>query len=93
MYCELLKSGEIIIGDWFQQQLIHLSQILEEKRPECKQRHEQVIFQHGYARPNVAKTVQKSLNDFRWDVLPYTRLIHQTLPLLIIKVIAYYDDQ
>ena len=46
LYYELLKSGQTITGELYWQQLIRLKQAIAEKRPECANRHEKLIFHH-----------------------------------------------
>jgi len=55
LYYELLKPGDSIMGDRLQ--LIRLSHVLREKRPEYEQRHDKVILLHDNARPHVVKNI------------------------------------
>ena len=55
IYYELLKSNITITdGERYRPQLMRLSRVLREKRPQYEQRHEKVILQHDNARPHVA---------------------------------------
>lgn len=47
LYYELLKPGETVNGQCYQQQLINLNRESLEKRPEWDSRHERVILQHA----------------------------------------------
>jgi len=58
VYYELLKPGDSITGDRYRLQLIRLSRVLREKRPEYEQRYDKIILFHDNARPHVAKVVK-----------------------------------
>jgi len=69
VYYELLKPDDSITGDRYRLQLIRLSRVLREKRPEYEQRYDKVILLHDNARFQVAKVVKKYLKTLKWDVL------------------------
>lgn len=71
IYYELLKPNETITAAHYQEQIVHLSRPLRQKRPEYAKRHDKVIFQHDNARPHVARQVKKALELLGWDVLPH----------------------
>ncbi|UYV62513.1 hypothetical protein LAZ67_2000915 [Cordylochernes scorpioides] len=71
IYYELLQPNETITGERYQQQLMRLSRALKIKRPLYAKRHDKVIYQHGNARPHVAKVVKETLEALQWDVLPH----------------------
>ena len=70
VYYELLKPSETITGDRYRTQLMRLSQVLKEKRPQYQERHDKVILQHKNARPHVARPVKEYLVTLKWEVLP-----------------------
>jgi len=70
VYHELLKSGQTVTGDLYQEQIIRLSQILHEKRPEYETRQHKVILFHDNARLHVTKLVKEILEALRWKMLP-----------------------
>jgi len=61
VYYELLKPSETITGDLYRKQLMRLSRALKDKRPQYNEKHDEVILQHGNARPHVAKSVKTYL--------------------------------
>ena len=78
MYYELLKPTETITGNRYRTQLMSLSRVLKDKRPEYNETHDKVILQHDNARPHVAKAVKTYLEKLKWEAYP-TRYILQTL--------------
>lgn len=77
---ELLKQGETITGELYQDQITRLSQILREKRPEYEKRQHKVILLHDNARPHVSKRVQDTLQSLRWEVLPHAAYSPDSAP-------------
>ena len=71
VYYELLKSSETITGDRYRTQLMRLSRVVKEKRPQYQERHGKVILQHDKARPHVARPVKIYLETLKWEVLLY----------------------
>ena len=69
-YYELLRPGETITGDRYQQ-LIKLNQALKRKRPEWGDRTLKVIVPHDNARPHDAKPVKTYLENIKRDLLPH----------------------
>ena len=61
VYHELLKSGQTVTGDLYQEQIIHLSQALHRKRPEYKTRqHKVILLQRSASR---YKTCQENVKN------------------------------
>ena len=71
MYYELLKPTEAITDDRYRTQLMRLSRVLKDKRPQYNDRHDKVILQNDNARPHVAKVVKTYLETLKWEVLPH----------------------
>lgn len=84
LYYELVQPNERITGERYQKQLIQLSCALKMKRPEYAQRHDKVIFQHDNALPYISRIVKKTLEEFRWEVLPHPPYSRQTSVLLTV---------
>ena len=70
------------MGDRYRLQLIRLSRVLREKRPEYEQRHDKVILLHDNARPHVTKVVKKNILKRSNGMFYRTRRILRTLLLL-----------
>ena len=71
IYYKQLKSNETNTGERYRTQLMRLSRVLREKRPQYEQSHEKVILQHDNARSRVAKPVKTYLETFKKEVLPH----------------------
>jgi [histone H3]-lysine36 N-dimethyltransferase SETMAR len=71
LYYELLKPGQTVTGDRYNEQLTKLNQQLMIKRPEWTTRHERPILLHDNARPHVGKQVKEALQEMKWEVLPH----------------------
>jgi len=57
----LVKLGQTVTGDLYQQQIIRLSRALRKKRPEYETRQHKVILLHDNAQLHVTKAVKKTL--------------------------------
>lgn len=71
IYYEILKPGEMITGDRYRSQLLHLNQALQEKRQKNRIKHNKVILLHDNARPHCANQVKETLETLNWEVLPH----------------------
>jgi [histone H3]-lysine36 N-dimethyltransferase SETMAR len=71
VYDELLKSGETVNTDRYQQQMINLNHALVEKRPEWATRHGKVILLHDNAPAHKAKRVHDTIKALGWELLPH----------------------
>lgn len=71
LYYELLKAGETVNANRYEQQLMRLQQEITVKRPEWADRHGKVILLHDNARPHVAKSVAEAIRQLKWEVLPH----------------------
>jgi len=80
VYYEILKPDQTVTGDLYQQQLIHLSWALREKRPEYETRQHKVILLHDNARSHVTKAVKETLEALRWEVLPHAAYFPDCAP-------------
>ena len=63
IYYELLKPGETVNTERYQQQA------LREKRPEYQKRQHKVILLHDNAPSHTAKPVKETIEAFRWEIL------------------------
>ena len=61
VYRDLLKHGETVNTDRYQQQMINLNYALIEKRPEWARRHGKVILLYDNAPAHKAKPVQNTI--------------------------------
>jgi histone-lysine N-methyltransferase SETMAR len=68
VYYELLDPGQT--AEYYQQ-LIRLSDVLEQKRPYTGSGNRQVILQHDNVRPHTAKGTKDVIYTLGWEVLPH----------------------
>ena len=71
IYYEILKPGEMITGDRYRSQLLHLNQALQEKRQKNRIKHNKVILLHDNAQPHCANQVKQTLETLNLEVLPH----------------------
>nr|KAF6378822.1 hypothetical protein mMyoMyo1_009719 [Myotis myotis] len=71
VYYELLKPGETINTDHYQQQIIILNHTLIVKQSECARRYGTVILFHDNAPSHTSKPVKDTLKDLAWEVLTH----------------------
>ena len=71
IYYELLKPGETVNTNRYQQQMIDLNRALQEKRPNYRRRQHKVIFLHDNAPPHTAKLVKETIETFSWEILAH----------------------
>ena len=69
IYYELLKPGETVNTNRYQQQMIDLNQAPQEKQPYYRRRQHKVIFLHDNAPSHTAKRVKKTIETFSWEIL------------------------
>ena len=69
IYYELLKPGETVNTNRYQQQMIDLNRELQEKRPDYRRRQYKVIFLHDNAPSHTAKRVEETIETFSWKIL------------------------
>ena len=69
VYFELLKPGQTVTADRYQQQLVNLNRTLSEKRPLESAESRQVILLHANALPHKSKKVQGTIAELKWEVL------------------------
>ena len=68
---ELLKPGETVNTNRYQQQMIDLNPALQEKRPDYRRRQHKVIFLHDNAPSHTAKRVKEMIETFSWEILAH----------------------
>ena len=69
IYYELLKAGETVNTNRYQQQMVDLNRALQEKRPDFRRRQHKVIFLHDNAPSNTAKRAKETIETFSWEIL------------------------
>ena len=69
IYYELLKPGETVNTNRYQQQMIDLNRALQEKWPDYRRRQHKVIFLHDNAPSHTAKRVKETIETFSWEIL------------------------
>jgi [histone H3]-lysine36 N-dimethyltransferase SETMAR len=71
IYYELLKPGETVNTERYQQQMIKLNQVLRQKRPEYQKRQHKVILLHDNAPAHAAKRTKETIQTFGWGILSH----------------------
>ncbi|GBP05812.1 Mariner Mos1 transposase [Eumeta japonica] len=71
MYYELLNSSVTITGTLYRTQLMRLSRVLKEKRPQYYSRYDKIILLQDNALPCVTAPVKNYLKTLDWEVLPH----------------------
>jgi len=71
IYYELLKPGETINTERYQQQMINLNQALCEKRLKYQKRQHKVILLHDNAPSHITKLVKEMIEAFGWEILSH----------------------
>ena len=74
IYYELLKPGENVNTNRYQQQMIDLNRALQEKRPDYRRRQHKVIFLHDNAPSHTAKRFKETIETFSWEIRKCTRM-------------------
>ena len=69
IYYELIKPGETVNTNRYQQQMIDSNRALQEKRPDYRRRQHKVIFLHDNAPSHTAKWVKETIETFSWEIL------------------------
>ncbi|UYV71386.1 hypothetical protein LAZ67_8002914 [Cordylochernes scorpioides] len=84
VYFELLKPGKMVNTSRYEQQMHSLREALNEKRPEWREKHNNLILQHDNAPAHNATVVKNTIKDLGWGLLPppavITRLSTVGLP-------------
>ena len=70
-YYELLKLGETVNTNRYQQQMTDLNRALQEKRSDYRRRQHKVIFLHENVPSHTAKRVKETIETFSWEILAY----------------------
>ena len=68
IYYELLKPGETVNTDRYQQQMINLNHASHEKRPEYAKRQHKTILLHDNAPSHTAKRVKETIEASNWEI-------------------------
>ena len=71
IHYELFKPGENITAERYQQQLVRVSDALEEKRPYTGDGKREVILLHDNDRPHTSKRILETITDLGWEVLSH----------------------
>ena len=69
IYYELLKPGETVNTNRYQQRMIGLNRALQEKRPDYRRRQHKDIFLHDNGPSRTAKRVKETIETFSWEIL------------------------
>ncbi|UYV74724.1 SETMAR [Cordylochernes scorpioides] len=68
VYFELLKPGETVNTSRYEQQMHSLREALNEKRPEWREKHNNLILQHDNAPAHNATVVKNTIKDLGWEL-------------------------
>jgi histone-lysine N-methyltransferase SETMAR len=71
IYYELLKPGETVNTERYQQQMIKLNQVLRQKRPEYQKRQHKGILLHDNAPAHAVKRTKETIETFGWEMLSH----------------------
>ena len=71
IYYELLKPGETVNNNRYQQQMVDLNRALQEKRPDYRRRQHKVIFLHNNAPSHTAKRAKETIETFSREILAH----------------------
>ena len=71
IWFDLLKPGETVTGQRYQQQLADLNRALRQKRPEYQTRQHKVIFLDDNAPAHRTKKTRELVNSYSWEALPH----------------------
>ena len=71
IYYALLKPDETVNTNRYQQQMIDLNRVLQEKRPNYRRRQHKVIFLHDNAPSHTEKRVKETIEMFSWEILAH----------------------
>ncbi|UYV80290.1 SETMAR, partial [Cordylochernes scorpioides] len=71
VYFELLKPGEMVNTNRYEQQMHSLREALNEKRPEWREKHNKLILQHDNAPAHNSTMVKNTIKDLGWELLPH----------------------
>ncbi|UYV73335.1 hypothetical protein LAZ67_10002767 [Cordylochernes scorpioides] len=71
VYFELLKPGKMVNTSRYEQQMHSLREALNEKRPEWREKHNNLILQHDNAPAHNATVVKNTIKDLSWELLPH----------------------
>ncbi|UYV62442.1 hypothetical protein LAZ67_2000601 [Cordylochernes scorpioides] len=68
VYFELLKPGKMVNTSRYEQQMQSLREALNEKRPEWREKHNNLILQHDNAPAHNATVVKNTIKDLGWKL-------------------------
>ncbi|UYV77380.1 hypothetical protein LAZ67_15000798 [Cordylochernes scorpioides] len=71
VYFQLLKPGKMVNTSRYEQQMHSLREALNEKRPEWREKHNNLILQHDNAPAHNATVVKNTIKDLGWELLPH----------------------
>ncbi|UYV84348.1 hypothetical protein LAZ67_X001914 [Cordylochernes scorpioides] len=68
VYFELLKPGKMVNTSRYEQQMHSLREALNEKRPEWREKHNNLILQHDNAPAHNTTVVKNTIKDLGWEL-------------------------